>query len=71
MDAMSKLGLEVAWMSEEQFRREKLYQATMSLMRMMRRNHLISEEEYRQMDTIFAQKYEPLFGGLWLDNVPV
>lgn len=52
-------------MSEEQFRSEKLYQITMSLARQMRRMHLITDEEYRQIDTIFAQKYEPVFGGLY------
>lgn len=56
-------------MNDEQFRREKLYQATMSLVRTLRRSRLVSEEEYHQIDTIFAQKYEPIFGGLWLDKV--
>lgn len=58
-------------MSEEQFRRETLYQATMSVVRTMLRKHLISGEEYHRIDTIFAQKYEPIFGGLWLDNAPL
>lgn len=52
-------------MIEEQFRREKLYQITMSLVRQMQRTHLITAEEYYQIDTIFAQKYEPIFGGLY------
>lgn len=52
-------------MTEEQFRREKLYQITMSLVRQMQRTHLITAEEYHQIDTIFAQKYEPIFGGLY------
>lgn len=51
-------------MGSEQFRREKLYQITMSLVRQMRRTHLITDEEYHQLDTIFAQKYDPIFGGL-------
>lgn len=51
-------------MTDEQFRREKLYQITMSLVRQMQRMHLITTEEYHQIDTIFAQKYEPIFGGL-------
>lgn len=54
-------------MSSEQFRREKLYQVTMSLVRQMRRKHLITDAEYYQLDTIFAQKYEPIFGGLCVD----
>lgn len=65
MSATSKPGSGVLAMSEEQFRREKLYQITMSLARQMRRMHLITDEEYRQIDTIFAQKYEPVFGGLY------
>lgn len=52
-------------MSDEQFRREKLYQITMSLVRQMRRMHLVADGEYRQLDTIFAQKYEPIFGSLY------
>ena len=55
-------------MTEEQFRREKLYQATMSIVRQMREMNLISEEEYHRIDTIFAQKYEPIFGGLYADT---
>ncbi len=45
--------------------REKLYQITMSIIRQMRKTHLVTDEEYRQLDTIFAQKYEPIFGGLY------
>lgn len=60
--------LGVLLMSEEQFRREKLYQATMSLVRQMQRTHLITDEEYHQLDTIFAQKYEPIFGGLYAET---
>ena len=40
-------------MSKEQMRQEKLYQATMSMVRKMLAEGLITEEEYRQIDTMF------------------
>lgn len=52
-------------MSDEQFRNEKLYQTTMSVARRMLSQGLISEEEYCQIDTIFLEKYHPVFGTLF------
>lgn len=52
-------------MTDEQFRNEKLYQATMSMARQMLSQGLISREEYRQIDTIFLEKYRPVFGTLF------
>ena len=49
-------------MSKEQLTNEKLYQATMSMVRRMLEKGLISEEEYRQIDTMFLEKYRPVFG---------
>lgn len=54
-------------MSEKQMHNEKLYQATMSMVRRMLEDGLISEEEYRQIDTIFLEKYRPLFGTLFAE----
>ena len=51
MTATSGTGLEAARMSKEQMRQEKLYQATMSMVRKM-------------LDTMFLAKYRPLFGTL-------
>lgn len=51
-------------MSEKQMHDEKLYQATMSMVRRMLEDGLISQEEYRQIDTIFLEKYHPVFGTL-------
>ena len=51
-------------MSEKRFRDEKLYQATMSMAKRMKEKGLISEEEYCQIDTIFLEKYKPIFGTL-------
>ena len=65
MPAISSTGLEVAAVSKEQLTNEKLYQATMSVVRRMLEKGLISEEEYRQIDTMFLEKYRPLFGTLF------
>ena len=65
MTATSGTGSEVARMSKEQMRQEKLYQATMSMVRKMLAEGLITEEEYRQIDTMFLEKYHPLFGTLF------
>ncbi len=54
-------------MPKEEFRNEKLYQTTMRLARRMLEDGIISEEEYRQIDTIFLEKYRPFFGGLFSD----
>lgn len=65
MRATSGTGLEAARMSKEQMRQEKLYQVTMSMVRKMLAEGLITEEEYRQIDTMFLEKYHPLFGTLF------
>ena len=65
MRATSGTGSEVARMSKEQMTNEKLYQATMSMVRRMLAEGLITEEEYRQIDTMFLEKYRPLFGTLF------
>ena len=54
-------------MSKEEFKNEKLYQATMHIARMMFNEGLITEEEYRQIDTIFSEKYQPTLGTLFAD----
>ncbi len=65
MPVISSTGLEVAAVSKEQLTNEKLYQATMSMVRRMLEKGLISEEEYRQIDTMFLEKYRPVFGTLF------
>lgn len=55
MTATSGTGSEAARMSKEQMRQEKLYQATMSMVRKMLAEGLITEEEYRQIDTMFLE----------------
>ena len=54
-------------MRKEEFRNEKLYQTTMSIARKMLQEGIISEEEYRRIDTIFLEKYKPVFGTLFSD----
>ena len=67
MSAMWQTDLEVAGMSEDQFRNEKLYQTTMSLARSMLENGVISKEDYHEFDTIMLEKYQPIFGTLFSD----
>ena len=44
-------------MTDELFERIVLYKATMSLMKNMLAEGLITEEEYSEIDRIFASKY--------------
>jgi hypothetical protein len=52
-------------MRKEEFQNEKLYQTTMQIAQKMLKEGIISEEEYRQIDTIFLEKYKPVFGTLF------
>lgn len=54
-------------MGKEDFKNEKLYQTTMSMARKMLSEGLITEEEYCRIDTIFLEKYRPIFGTLFSD----
>jgi hypothetical protein len=58
-------------MNEDQFEREKLYQASMNMFQAMLKNGLITEEQYAIIDTKMREKYRPLLGTLFqktLDN---
>ncbi len=55
-------------MSKEEMRNEKLYQTTMHIARKMLNVGIISEEEYRRVDKIFLEKYNPVFGTLFSDT---
>lgn len=57
-------------MSKEELKNEKLYQTTMHMVRRLLKNGAITEEEYRQIDTIFLEKYHPIFGTL-LSDIPL
>lgn len=47
-------------MDKEQFDREKDYLSTMLFFRSMKDRHLITEEEYAEIDTKMLEKYCPL-----------
>ena len=51
-------------MTEEEFGRELRYQSVMHLVRKMLRDGLITEEEYRNIDTNNRQKMRPITGDL-------
>ena len=53
--------------NEDQFEREKLYQATMSMFRSMLKNGLITEGQYTIIDTKMLEKYRPLLGTLFAE----
>lgn len=55
-------------MSNEQFEREMLYQASMNLFRAMLKKELISKEQYAVIDTKMLAKYKPLLGTLFSEN---
>lgn len=66
MPATSQTASEVVTaMNEDQFEREKLYQATMNMFRSMLKKGLITEKQYAIIDTKMLQKYQPLLGTLF------
>lgn len=54
--------------NEDQFKREKLYQISMCMFRMMREYGLITKKQYSIIDTKMLQKYRPLLGTLFASN---
>ena len=54
-------------MNKVQMRREKLYQITMSIVRKMLADGLISKEEYIKIDIEMKKKYKPIFSTLFSD----
>ena len=60
MPAMFRPGFKVVTaMTEEQFDREKRYQASMNMFWTMLKNGLITEEQYTIIDTKMLEKYRP------------
>lgn len=51
-------------MSEPEFQREKLYRIAISIAKSMLKKAVISEDEYRHIDTILLAKYKPTLGTL-------
>ena len=54
-------------MSNEMFKKEKLYQCTMSMVRNMLKSGFITADEYTLIDTIMLEKYKPILGTLFSD----
>ena len=52
-------------MTKEEFHNEKMYQATMAMVRRMQSEGLISSEEYERVERIFLEKYKPLIGTVY------
>lgn len=59
--------LEAVLMTKDEFRNEGLYQTTMSMVKNLLIQGVISKEEYSQIDTVFRKKYRPTFGSLLFD----
>ena len=51
-------------LTDEEFRRESGYQVIMHFIRKMLTDGLITEEEYRQIDTKYREKFLPVTGDL-------
>ena len=51
-------------MSEKEFRAELRYRMSLSVARAMLEKGVITEEEYRQIDTILLEKHRPTLGTL-------
>lgn len=54
----------VAHINNEQFRAERLYQMSLFIAKTMLGKGIVSEDEYRQIDTILLGKYRPILGSL-------
>lgn len=54
-------------MNVKQFEAEMNYQAAIEIAEGFRKNGLLTEEEYHQIDTILLQKYRPSLGSLSSD----
>lgn len=69
MSAISATGSKaVRLVDNEQFEREKLYQATMNMFRAMVEKGIITKAQYNVIDAKMLQKYRPLLGGLFSEN---
>lgn len=61
-------ALEVMAVNEDQFEREKLYQASMNMFQAMLKDGIITEEQYAIIDTKMREKYQPIIGTLYPEN---
>lgn len=51
-------------MTKEQFEREKNYQTSRVIVKSMLDKGLVTEKEYKKIDTKLACEYRPLFGSI-------
>ena len=51
-------------MNHEQFEREKNYRLTLAITKTMLSEKIITEHEYRKIDTMLVEKYRPILGSL-------
>jgi hypothetical protein len=51
-------------MTHEQFKREKNYRVSLAIAKSMLSKSIISESEFKRIDTMLISKYRPVFGGL-------
>lgn len=55
-------------MDEQKFQDEMCYHVTLQIAKSLRSKGAISEEEYKQIDTILLAKYRPILGTLLSGN---
>ena len=66
MPAMWQIG-SVSTMHEADFKRERLYQATMHIVRNMLAEGIINHWEYAEAEKWMLEKYNPVLGALFSD----
>ncbi len=52
-------------MTDKQFNSELEYQIRRSIVSKMLKEKIITEQEYKKIDTKLLEKYEPIFGTLY------
>lgn len=55
-------------MNEEMFEAELLYESSLSIAKTLLEKGLLTEEEYRVIDTKLQEKYRPVIGTLFSEN---
>jgi hypothetical protein len=51
-------------LNNEQFESERRYQSAIAVARTMLRRQIITEDEYKVIDTMFLEKHRPILGSL-------
>lgn len=55
-------------MTGEEYQRERRYQIVMYIARQMLKNGVITEDDYKVIDTNMTARFTPIFGTLFSDN---